>query len=663
MHLTQQIALNATVVVALVAVAVGFTAVWSNPERLVNRGFFAASLFVAVWLYCLDRVREGGVDGQFWAQATAIAGAAIIVPIWFIKEAIVHDSESGAVMLKRGIGWIVASAFLGFGRASNWLVNGVNVSLWGFILGSAALYGFLLRQTLRDLRLATGVKRLELQITLLGGSSTGLAIMLLVVVRNAADLPWVTQLYPLAVLVFYSGTVVAITTSRVFNARQILLAVAQKFSLVGLVGTVAYGLDLVLSPLVAAPVALLSTVALALWFAAELNGWLNRLFQFYPQATAVRQAAFEAARREAKVENLEREFLSILKGWGQADHVLLLCGERGELRGSGLTPEMEAKLLRAMRQLRWATPERLTRERSSPDREEVARFLAARALGVIVIGEGPTLTALVGVGVPANRRPFTYPQVTQLIELASIMESALERAHFAVKVQHTEQLATVGLLGASLAHEIRNPLVTIKTFVQLLPQHHHDAAFRAKFFRLIGDEVNRIDRLTEQLLDLASPRAYVATQVELHPVLRASLDLVAAKASDKNIAFLTDFTAKPDLVHTDASAAKQVMLNLCFNAIQAVEGHAGERWVKVATRNVPAGVEMAVADSGPGIAPDIRPRLFQPFQTTKSSGFGLGLAICSDILANLDATISVDPAGTGSGATFRVIFPCQPQSS
>jgi signal transduction histidine kinase len=215
-----------------------------------------------------------------------------------------------------------------------------------------------------------------------------------------------------------------------------------------------------------------------------------------------------------------------------------------------------------------------------------------------------------------------------------------------------------------LAHEIRNPLVTIKTFVQLLPKHHHDAAFREKFFRLIGDEVGRIDQLTEQLLDLASPRTYEAKVIELHPVLSASLDLVAAKAAHKSIRFFTDFQAAPDQAFTDASAAKQVMLNLCFNAIQAAETHdSKDRWVKIATRNTDAGIEMAVADSGPGIAADIRPRLFQPFQTTKSTGFGLGLAICSDILANLNASISVDPPVAGAGATFRVTFPCQPSSS
>ncbi len=251
------------------------------------------------------------------------------------------------------------------------------------------------------------------------------------------------------------------------------------------------------------------------------------------------------------------------------------------------------------------------------------------------------------------------------MELASIMESALERAHFSAKVQHTEQLATVGLLGAQLAHEIRNPLVSIKTFVQLLPTHYQDPRFREKFFHLIGSEVTRIDQLTEQLLDLASPRTYSAAMHELHAVLQAGLDLVAAKAADKNVQFVTDFRAAPDLVCTDPSAARQVLLNLCFNAIQAVDGHGreGERWVRLATRNVSAGVEMSVSDNGPGIAQEIQQRLFQPFQTTKSTGFGLGLAICRDILANLGASISVDPPVCGQGATFRVVYPCQASSS
>jgi len=129
--------------------------------------------------------------------------------------------------------------------------------------------------------------------------------MLLLVVRMAADLPGVTLLYPIVVLLFYSGTVIAITTSRVFNARQILLVAAQKISLVGLVTAVAYLLNGLMGLLLVAPLALIVTTAMALWFAAELNEWLNRLFQFYPQATVARQAVFDVARRETRTENLE----------------------------------------------------------------------------------------------------------------------------------------------------------------------------------------------------------------------------------------------------------------------------------------------------------------------------------------------------------------------
>jgi signal transduction histidine kinase len=152
---------------------------------------------------------------------------------------------------------------------------------------------------------------------------------------------------------------------------------------------------------------------------------------------------------------------------------------------------------------------------------------------------------------------------------------------------------------------------------------------------------------------------YSAQLVDLNVVLKSTMELVAAKATDKRIQFLTDFRADPCEIHTDASAAKQVILNLCFNAIQALEARPGERWVKISTHNLMDRIEVVIEDSGPGIAPEIRPRLFQPFQSTKSSGFGLGLAICSDILTGLNATITVDPSEPGRGATFRIVFPCQ----
>ncbi len=538
---------------------------------------------------------------------------------------------------------------------------------WGYtayIAVGLLLYLFLIADALRTIRRLEGARKTELQVWLLGGCSVAVGVMALMALRVVTGDSRYIRLQPVMILVFYIGTAVAITTHRIFDARQILLLGFQKLCLVIVVALVAITTQQLLATVLPTALSLVVTTGFALWWASVLNSWLNRFFHFYPQATAARQAAFTAAQCESRVENLETAFRAVLMGWGQADHAIVVSGTNGALSGSGIVVPEDGTVMSAIQQLQWATPERLIRERSNADRRELHRFLTDQRLGVLVTIEGPALSILVGVGVPASRRPFTYPQVTQLIELASIIESALERAHFSEKAQHAEQLATVGLLGASLAHEIRNPLVSIKTFVQLLPTHHHDPAFREKFFRLIGDEVGRIDQLTEQLLDLASPRTYSSQMVALHPLLHASLELVASKAAHRNVELLTELRADPDRAFTDASAAKQVMLNLCFNAIQAVEAHpTDQRWVKIATRNTPGGVEMAFADSGPGIDPELRPRLFHPFQTTKSTGFGLGLAICSDILANLNASITVDPPLPGCGATFRVTFPCQPSSS
>lgn len=662
-------ALFASIIVGIVGILI----IWSNPDRMVNRMVFACSCLIAAWLFILHITMSTRSDaGLFWLRSMCAVAAWVPLLFRFVKESVASDARRAlSSILRDNIGWIALTIVLAIVPFTEVFIPTHSTATqrvrgWGYYAYMATVLGLYLSlfiDSYRSTKSLTGGRRLELQVWLFGGCIMTILIVILMALNAVTHSRIYIRIQPLVILVFYAGTVVAITTARIFDARQLLLVGLQKLCLVGFVAGAAYGLNLVFELLLPEAFAFVITTVFALWFAGGLNGWLNSVFQFYPQATAARQAAFAVSRRESRLENLEGAFLGILKGWGQSDHALLISGGKESLRGGGVELAGDSVTVQGLRQLRWVTPERLAREKATPDRAALSEFLEKHNLGALVIGEGPTLTAFIGVGVAASRRPFTFPQVTQLMELASIIESALERAHFSVKAQHAEQLATVGLLGASLAHEIRNPLVSIKTFVQLLPTHHQDPAFREKFFTLIGEEVSRIDRLTEQLLDLASPRVYVAEIIELHPVLRASLDLVAAKAADKRIQFLTDFKAAPDQALTDASAAKQVLLNLCFNAIQAVESRPGERWVKVSTRNVPLGLEMVVEDSGPGIAPEIRSKLFQPFHSTKSTGFGLGLAICSDILGGLNATISVDSSAPGCGALFRVTFPCPVLSS
>jgi signal transduction histidine kinase len=500
-----------------------------------------------------------------------------------------------------------------------------------------------------------------MQVWVNGGCAMTLAIIV-TMAMNAVTKDYIyTRLQPLLVLAFYGGTAYAITTSRIFDAHQILRLCLNKLILGSAVVGVAYAVFILLLRFFSPVSSLLPTIAIALVCAAILKGWLDRRFEFYPQDTAARQAAYSVAQNETRIENLELAYLDILRGWGQTDQALIITGS-GNKEGGSLDDLSEEDLVaRALRQLRWASPERILRERTSADGSLLGGYLEKNRLGALVFSETPMLNVIVGVGVPASRRAFTYPQITQLLELAAIIEGAFERTLMAIKIQHSEQLATVGLLGASLAHEIRNPLVSVKAIVQLLPTRYQEVEFREKFFRLIGDEVTRIDRLTEQLLDLASPRVYKAQLIDLHSIIKSGLDLVVPRATDKHVRLISDFQAAPDRAFTDPAAVTQVLLNLCFNAIQALESRPSDRWVRILTRNTGDGrIELVVSDNGPGLTSEMRKRLFRPFQTTKSSGFGLGLTICRDILAGLKVPIVLDPPVVGQGATFRVIFPCRP---
>jgi signal transduction histidine kinase len=660
----EQVILNPAVLAALAAVALGAFALWANPARVINRVFFTGSLQVAVWLTCLE-LALFSADGLYWLRMASAVGAFLPAHLWILKESV--RCTPGFWRLRHWWVWGLGGAVLAWLCFTPWFIPGhstgdARVYGWGYyayIAGVLALYFWLSVQTLLQSRATGGVQRLELHVLLLGGCAACFTVIGLMVTNAVTHNNSYISLQPVVVLTFYGATAWAMLTTRVFDARHMLYLGLQKFCLTLAVALFVWAANELLVMLVPQPLAFFIAIGLALWFAAEAGPWFRQVFDLELQGEDTRRAAFEAARRESRPERLEEAFVLLLKSWAKTDHAVILTSAQGRLCGGGVELPLDGPVAQALGRLRWVTPERLARQKLDGAELELQKFMAREQLGVIAVCGSQGLNVVLAVGVPETRRPFTYPQVAQLVELAAIVESALERSHYSVKAQHAEQLATVGLLGASLAHEIRNPLVTIKTFVQLLPHHYQDAAFREKFFHLIGDEVARIDRLTEQLLDLATPRVYTAGEVDLHPVLLASLELVAAKAADRHIRIITDLLASPDRVCTDATAAKQVLLNLCFNALQAVETREGEHWVRVSTRNHGGGIEVVVEDSGAGIDPEIIPRLFQPFQSTKSTGFGLGLAICRDILTELKATITVDSPVPGRGATFRVNFPCQ----
>jgi signal transduction histidine kinase len=645
---------------SFVAIITGIVALWKNPARAVNRALFVAALQVGLWMFSLCWVVNAGRVSVGWFRIAALLTVFLPAQAWWVKL-VLNGSEAGLrERLKQCWGWYIYALVM-----AGWIWSqGASSAHYVWLLlalgGAVVLFSGLAVSELSRMR---GMPRMNFQIFLMGVVSSAMLSLALVGAGFWLKEPVLFELMPLFSVALLTGTAWALCTTRVLSARHILTSVLERLTLVAGVVIFVWSVQQLALQFVHAGTAYVLSVSIGLWFAAEVHPWLKGLFRQDSRLRQLRRAALEVTAKELRPEAMEDAFIKMLKDRTQAEQVVIMMSSQSRLVGCGLDFPAGAPAIKALQALIWVTPERLERQKSIAGREVLQAFLKEHELALVVANAGPTISFVIGLGLPTHKKPFTHPEIIRLMDVAGTMENALSRARYLKQAQHAEQLATVGMLGASIAHEIRNPLVSIKTFVQLLPNHYQEAVFRDKFFRLIGDEVGRIDRLTEQLLDLSAPRVYAVKAVNAHDLLQSCINLVAAKAEDKGIQLIADFKAEVDSVYTDPDAVKQVVLNLSFNAIQALEQQKGERWIRFETTKTIDGLQLAVVDSGPGIAREVWARLFQPFQSTKSSGFGLGLAICKDILSSIQANISADPPIPGAGATFRITLPCQPPTS
>ena len=237
-----------------------------------------------------------------------------------------------------------------------------------------------------------------------------------------------------------------------------------------------------------------------------------------------------------------------------------------------------------------------------------------------------------------------------------------------MQLRRSDRLASLGILSAGMAHEIKNPLVTLKTFSQLLPERYDDRDFRDTFSTLVGHEIRRIDSIVNQLLHFARPAEPRLAPVSLHPVLEHSLKLVAEELRTKNIVLVCFLFAPRDRLLADSNQLSQVFLNLFLNAIESMRG-GGQLTVTTDAAlpgslafsgrlGKPAGeqIHISIADTGSGIKPEDLAHIFDPFFTTKSEGTGLGLSVAHGIIEEHGGLIDVDST-VAKGAIFHIYFP------
>jgi signal transduction histidine kinase len=213
------------------------------------------------------------------------------------------------------------------------------------------------------------------------------------------------------------------------------------------------------------------------------------------------------------------------------------------------------------------------------------------------------------------------------------------------RVVQLEKLATVGLFTSSIAHEIKNALVGVKTCVQL--------AAGSELGPLANREVLRIEALVNLLSQYVSKNQQSFTQVKLNEIVGNAVRSLEGACDSKNISLQSQLEAAPDAITGNSLQLEQALLNLLLNAVEATPTGGA---IAVRTYNGPAEAHIDVRDSGPGIPTEDLERIFEPFYSTKARGSGLGLGITRRIVRDHAGNIEV-ASEPGRGATFTLTFP------
>ncbi len=235
---------------------------------------------------------------------------------------------------------------------------------------------------------------------------------------------------------------------------------------------------------------------------------------------------------------------------------------------------------------------------------------------------------------------------------------SLDAARSRELLARADRLAALGTLAASLAHEIRNPLVSVRTFIQLLPERLADEEFRTTFRDLALGEVERIVSLINDLLAFSRPAPAELEPSDLNELVGQIVRLLDAEARRHDLALASDADDALPPVVVDVAQVKQVLMNVILNAIQACPPHGR---VEITTRSEGRSCVVAVADTGPGIAPEHVGRIFDPFFSTKDAGSGLGLFVAHQIVSQHGGHIAAVPR-PGGGTVFSIHFPMQARS-
>jgi signal transduction histidine kinase len=225
------------------------------------------------------------------------------------------------------------------------------------------------------------------------------------------------------------------------------------------------------------------------------------------------------------------------------------------------------------------------------------------------------------------------------------------------QIRNSDRLALIGQIAAGAAHEIRNPLTSIKGFLQLIKMRlqHPDFTRELKYSEIMLDELERINHLVGEFLMLSKPKQQANKRVLLSTVMEEIMPVIEVEANLHDICLISNLEIANVIVNVDREQLKQVILNIAKNGIEAMKNQGKQLTIRLRLNPHENTVTIEIHDQGPGIPAFMIDKIFDPFYTTKEHGTGLGLPICKRIINDLGGQIRI--SSKGFGTTMNIVLP------
>ena len=688
---------------AVLAFCVAGIIFWRNRYQPVGPAFGTAMVLMGFWLIGFAQYFRPltPATASYWAHLTL--GTGILSPIWLFFAIVVLVDRLQALRwwcVVAGISSLICLGLLAAGK----IVTGIHPHpmMDHYVSYNRALYGVLVFQIFIWQWLAGGLliysaiksqgyRRVQYAYYAVSYWVIFLAANLIIVpLEYDINLPPIGFLilpFDLALLAYVGGKA-RVADFNVFTARALLYTVM--LLLVAAVTLLFIGIASLLAPgfmnqsQVVFAVGLVMTIGFG--FAAILP-------RFLPYAEHIVQERFFAGRltyqdiltnlirelsNESNVETLLERVVTTIQNQMQVSRSIILLqdpvlDQYRVVAQSGIPVEEREQiptLTASSALVRWLTehgevfvPQEQVRVLPPPVFTELNQELS-RMGGAICVPMllDKKLTGFLCLGEKVNREIFFGSDLKLLTTLTTDMALAIRYRRIEEQAVHNNKLITLGTIAAGIAHEVRNPLASIRTFAQLLPSKIDDPEFTNEFRKIVLQDVERITRVIQSMLSFARPGTVNIGNHTAAELVDEALMLAQSRLNSKHVQVTKQLHNHLTLC-ADKQQILQVLLNILNNAVDAMPDngtirittgtHAAESQIVNTSANFAV---IEIADSGPGIPAAVRARLFDPFFTTKPEGTGLGLSISQKIARDHNGYITVTSI-EGMGASFQLHLP------